>query len=275
MKNKNTLRIVRLWLEGAVLLVLRFLQLQSGFDPATGLPVPFLAGTLVWVGLLACLAVELVLCFFRPKGGKRSFVCCFQPPWGAASAGLVTGAFLMIAGGALLLVSVLPPRGAVEPAVKLTEAAAGVLGAAGGAGLLLLNKRLQGEGKPPVYPLLPAMFFSVLFVLSIYFREKSNPVLERYYLIVLASVSGAYFLYRLSEFFRGEGSLRWFGLTADLSVVICIAAAADFWKEPGRLLVDLSFAVTATVLLSLLRAEPLAEPEEEEPEETEEAGDPA
>ena len=258
------IRVGRLWLAGAVLLVLRTIQLNTGFDPATGLSRPSLAGKLVWIGLLACLAVETVLCLRCPKDGKRSYACCFQTPEGPAPAGLIAGGFLLIAGGALLLIGALPPAGTMIPVL------AGVFGILGGAGLLLLVKELRSEEPPAVLPLLPAMFFSVLFILTIYYAEGSNPVLERFYPMVLAAVLSAYFLYQLSGFFRQEGSLRWFGFMGSLAVIACVTAAADLRGDPGRALVCLGFAVTASVFLALLREEPLPEPEKEEEGEPEE-----
>lgn len=258
------IRVGRLWLAGAVLLVLRTIQLNTGFDPATGLSRPSLAGKLAWIGLLACLAVEIVLCLRCPKDSKRSYACCFRTPEGPAPAGLIAGSFLLLAGGALLLIGALPPEGAMIPVL------AGVFGVLGGAGLLLLVKGLRNEGTPSVLPLLPAMFFSVLFILTVYYAEGSNPVLERFYPTVLAAVLSAYFLYQLSAFFRQEGSLRWLGFTGSLAVIACVTAAAELPGNPGRALVCLGFAVTASAFLALLREDPLPEPEEE-PEEEEPA----
>ncbi|MDE7261684.1 MAG: hypothetical protein K2N78_06450 [Oscillospiraceae bacterium] len=250
---KKIMVAMRLWLAGAVLFALRLVQLRTGFDPATGLALPSPAGTSVWVGLLLCLAVEAALCFRRPGGHKRSYVHCFGALEGPGL--LAAGSFLLIAGGALLLVSALPP----QDAVAFVTIVAGLLGAAGGAGLLLLARELRGGEVPSVFPLLPVMFFSVLFLLSVYFPEESNPVLQQFYLQVLAAAMAGYFLYQLSGFFRREGSLRWFGLAADLAVIVCVAAAADCLHEPGRLLTHLGFAVVATVFLLLRRTEPLPE----------------
>lgn len=267
MKKKMMTQAGRLWWEGLLLFILRLVQLKNGFDPDTGLALSGagagpLAGHGVWIGLLLCFAAELFLCFRRPGGSKRSYACCFGPPEGPALGMLAAGSFLLIAGGALLLVGALPPQGTVA----VTTAAAGILGAAGGAGLLLLAKELRGEDGPSAFPLLPAMFFSVLFLLAVYFPEESNPVLARFWLPVLAAAMAAYFLYQLSGFFHGEGNFRWFGLFSELAAVTCIASAADCLRSPGRLLVYLGFAVVCTVFLLLLREEPLPEPEEEEAE---------
>ncbi len=276
MKNSKLIRAGRLWLEGVVLLVLRLVQLRSGFDPGTGLALPSMAGRVLWGLLLVCLLAELVLCLRQPKGGKRSFACCFQ---GLADAktpglllenawvpGLIAGGFLLAGGGALLLAGALPPQDTLE----ITAAAAGLLGVAGGVGVLLLAKKLRNGDELSVYPLLPSMFFSVLFLLSVYFPEESNPVLDSFYLPVLAAGLAAFFLYQLSGFFQREGSLRWFGFMAGMTVITSIAAAADGVSSPGRLLVHLSFAVTATIFLLLQRAEPLPEPEEPAAEQSEE-----
>jgi len=257
MKKGNVIQVGRLWLEGVILFVLRVVQLRTGFDSETGLAQPSLAGRVLWIAVLVCLAVEAVLSFRRPGDGKRSYACCFHTLDGPAPGILAAGSILLMAGGALLLAGALPPQGSVA----VTTAAAGVLGVAGGAGLLLLGRELRGSGAPTVFPLLAAMFFSVLFLLSVYFPEESDPVLDRYYLPVLGAAMAAYFLYQFSGFFRGEGSLRWFCLIGNFAVVTCAASAADCLGNPARLLVFLGFAVTATVFLFLLRKEPLPEPE--------------
>ena len=260
MKKENLILAGRLWLEGVVLFALRLVHLRTGFDADTGMALPSLAGRAVWIGLLVCLAAEAALCVRRPGNSKRSYACCFRILEGPALGVLTAGCFLLIAGGILLLLPVLPPQGAAE----VTAAAAGALGIAGGAGLLLLAKELRSGDAPTVFPLLAAMFFSVLFLLAVYFPEESNPVLERYYLPVLGAAMAAYFLYQLSGLIRGEGNLRWFGLIADFAAVTCVAAAADCLDNPGHLMVYLGFAAVITAFLLLLRKEPLPEPEEAE-----------
>lgn len=253
---KKSMLAVRLWCEGAVLFVLRLLQLGTGFDPDTGLALPSLAGRCLWIGLLLAFAAEAALCLSRPKGNKRSYTRCFDGFGGPALGGITAGSFLLMAGGALLLLRNLPPTGSVA----LATAAAGFFGVAGGAGLLVLAMSFRA-GSPATLALPPAMFFSVLFVLAVYFPEEADPVLDRYYLPVLGAAVAAYFLYQLSGFFRSEGSLRRFSLVSGLTVVTCAAASADCLQNPGRLLVYAGFAVTATAFVLLLREEPLPEPE--------------
>lgn len=258
MKKNNLFQALRPWCEGAVLFILRLLQLRSGFDPDTGLALPSLAGRVLWIGLLIALALDAILCLSRPKGSKHSYGCCFNAPGGPAMGALAGGSFLLMAGGALLLLRALPPSGTAE----VTAAAAGLFGAASGAGMLLLARSLRG-GAPASMALPPAMLFSVLFVLSVYFPAEADPVLARYYLPVLGASMAAYFLYQLSGFFRGEGNLRWFSLVSGFAAVTCIAAAADCLQDPGRLLIYLSFAAVATAFRLLLREESLPEAPEE------------
>lgn len=254
MKTSKVFRSVLLWMEGALLFILRLLQLRAGFDPDTGLALPSLAGRGLWIILLLTFAVDLILCLFHPKGNKRSYACCFTPAGAPTLTFLITGSLLLLAGGLLLFLQTLPATGTAA----VTATAAGLFGIAGGFGLLILIISLRGK-MPASMALPPAMFFSVLFVLSVYFPVEADPVLARYGLPLLGAAMAAYFLYQLSGFFRGEGNLRWFSLVSGLAAVTCIASAADCLQTPGRLLVYLGFAVTATAFRLLLRGEPLPE----------------
>ena len=275
MKNKTILRVGLLWLEGVILLILRLIQLNSGFDPVTGLSLPSLAGRMVWILLLACLAAEVVMLFRQPKDGKRSFACCFKvledakvPGLlleGAWVPGLIAASLLMVGGGALLLADALPLQGNQ----KLVCAVSGLFCIAGGVGFLLLTRKMRGGGTPSVLALVPSMFFSALYLLVVYFPEDHNPVLDRFYLLVLAAALPALFLYQLSAFFQKEGSIRWFGFMADLTVIVCCAAMADcaLNSSHARLLINISFAIFASLFLLMLRPEPLPEPEKPASEE--------
>lgn len=257
MEINKLLRAARPWCEGAILFILRLLQLRTGFDPDTGLALPSSAGRCLWIGLLLAFGLDAVLCLFRPGGSRRSYVRCFDAPGLSATGALAAGG-LLLAGGALLLFQALPPAGTAA----VTAAAAGFFGAAGGAGLLVLAKSLH-SGRPAALALPPVMFFSVLFVLTVYFPTEADPVLGRYYLPVLGAAMAAYFLYQLSGFLRSEGNLRWFGLVSGFAVATCLAAAADCLRSPGQLMVYLGFAAVATAFRLLLRTDPLPELPEE------------
>lgn len=263
MKKSKIFDLLRLWCMGILLFLIRLIQLHTDFDPVTGLALHSRAGRNLWIGLLVLLAFSIASCFFRPKGSKRSYACCFDAPGTPAIGGLAAGGFLLIAGGGLLLFQALTAAGTTSA----VAVAAGLFGVAGGAGLVILAKSLQ-NGSPSLFALLPAMFFSVLFVLTVYFPEETNPVLEQFFPPVLGAAMAAYFFYQFSGFFRGEGSLRGFDFISNFAAAVCIAAAADCLSNPGRLLVYLGFAVTVTVFRFLLREEPLPEPEKPAEEKT-------
>lgn len=254
MKNSLWFRGLRLWVQGLLLLCLRWAQLKTGFDPVTGLSRHSVPGLVLIAALLFCAAAE-VLFLFRTPRGKYAYRNAFAPPSQKSLPVLLASGGLICAGSILL------------PGWSALHIAAALLGAASAAGLVLLAKMLRGNESPKVYYLLPLMFFSVVFVLVIYFPEENNPVLARYYLPVLASALAAYSLYHLAGFFRREGSLRWFVFMADLGVLLWLAALPDFFDNPGRLLVSLGYALLLTVFLLLRQADPLPEPEETEKKE--------
>lgn len=180
MKNALYLKGLRLWVQGLLLLALRWAQLKNGFDPETGLSRQSVPGIVLAAAILLLAAAEAAFCFRLP-GGSRSYPCCFRPTEGPDLPLLAAGSLLLGGGGALLAVAEL--RNAEPGVLAIATAAAGIAAAAGI--LLFVRQTRSGEGK--VFPLLPAMIFSVLFLLLVYLPQDSNPVLARYYLPVLAA----------------------------------------------------------------------------------------
>ena len=247
MMNTFWYRGPRLWVQGLLLFALRLAQLRTGFDSETGLAVASLPGTLLAALLAVCAAAELVLCLRLP-GEKAAFDVQFARPERAVPC-LVAGSVLLAAGGALLLVSALPARG-------VAAMAAGILAVAAAGGFLLLVRQLRAGGTAGVLPLLPAMFFAVFFVLTVYLPAGADPVLARYYLPVLAASAAAYALSQLAGFLRRESSARSFVWTADCAVILCLAAMADSLSSPGLLLLYAGCALLLSVFLLLRREGP-------------------
>ena len=247
MMNTFWYRGPRLWVQGLLLFALRLAQLRTGFDSETGLAVASLPGTLLAALLAVCAAVELVLCLRLP-GEKAAFDVQFARPERAVPC-LVAGSFLLAAGGALLLASALPARG-------VAAMAAGILAVAAAGGFLRLVRQLRAGGTAGVLPLLPAMFFAVFFVLTVYLPAGADPVLARYYLPVLAASVTAYALSQLAGFLRRESSARSFVWTADCAVILCLAAMADSLSSPGLLLLYAGCALLLSVFLLLRREGP-------------------
>lgn len=241
MKRSFWRRSGRLWIEGLLLFLLRLWQNHSGFDAETGLAVPGAAGTLLVIGLVLTAAVEVAQSLRRPVA-KRAYAAQFAP----ASRGLlaaVCGSMLLVAGGAILAIQSLLAR-------SIVAAAAGVLGAAAGAGFLFQLWQAKGEDPISVMPVLPSMFFGVFYVLAVYIPTESDPVLARTFLPVLAAAMATYAFSRLGGLLRKEASLGAFVRMADLAAPMCLAAAAD--GGLGRRLLYLGCAVVLTAYLPAL-----------------------
>ena len=249
MKNSLYFKGLRLWVEGLLLLALRWAQLKSGFDPETGLSLRSVPGLVLAAVLILLIAAEAALCF-RMRRGKYSYDGAFRPMEKHDLPMLAAGV-LLLAGGSLLLGAAGLAGGGMS-ALAVAAAAMGVLAAGG---ILLFARQVRsGEGR--VFPLLPAMVFSVLFLLLVYLPEESNPVLARYYLPVLAASAAAYALSQLAGFLRRESSARSFVWTADCAVILCLAAMADSLSSPGLLLLYAGCALLLSVFLLLRREGP-------------------
>ena len=283
MKNPICTRGLRLWVQGLLLLTLRWLQLKTGFDQETGLALRSFPGLVLAAAILLCGALELFLALGIPKTA-RTYLNCLEPVDQRHLAPLAAGSLLLCAGGVLL-----PGWGTLAIAAAVgslgIEAQAGstamstlianihkaVAGAASALGLIFFARLLRQGAEPRALTLLPAMVFSVLFVLVVYLPEESNPVLERYYLPVLAASMAACAFYQLAGLACREGRLRWFVFFGNLAVPLCLAAMADCAEDWGRMLSFFGFALVLTVFLLTRRDTLLPEPEPEE-EKNEEKG---
>ena len=248
MKNSPYMKGLRLWVQGLLLLALRWAELKTGFDPDTGLSRHSVPGMILAAAILFCAAAELWLCTRLP-GGKRTYLNCLEP-LGQSSLPLLAAGSLLLCIGAVLL-----------PGWNTLSIAAAAAAAATAAGLILFARLLRNGETPRVFCLLPAMVFSVLFVLVIYLPEEVNPVLARFYLIVLAAAMVSCAFYQLAGLTCREGSLRWFVFFGDLAVPLCLAAMADCAGNLGRMLIYFGFALVLTVFLLTRRGEVLPEPE--------------
>ena len=249
-------RTVRPLVAGLVLLLLRFLENTTGFDPATGLSLHQLPGKLLAAGVVALLVLEYALALRLPKT-RRSAEAHFAPPQKSLPLA-VAGCMLLAAGGVLLAIPAISVRGG------LANLATGALGLLAGLGLLAALRKLRAGGTPSVAPLLPALFFGVFLVLTVYLPSTSDPVLARYYLPVLAAAMVAYALAQLAGFFRKESSPRGFTPTANCAAALSLAALSD-GALPQKLLF-LGCALVLTVFLALQREDAPADELSGDPE---------
>lgn len=246
--NRTLRKSIRLWAEGILLLALRWGQLQTGFDPDTGLSRPSPWGTVLLAAIALIAAAELVCALKLPRG-KFSYENTFEPLGQPLLPPLAAGSLLLGVGGVLL------PG---ESALKIAAAAAGIAAAVG---LILFAKLLRSGGDGKTYCLLPAMLFSVLLVLTEYLPQDSNPVLAYYYLPVLTSALVACSFYQLAGFPCREASARWFSFLTDLTVPLCVACLADSFGSWGRLMIYTGCALALTPFAAARRSQPVPEPE--------------
>lgn len=254
MKKPLYMKGLRLWVEGLLLLALRWAELKTGFDPDTGLSRRSVPGMILAAAILFCAAAELYTCTRLP-GGKRTYLNCLEPLEQNQLPLLAAGSLLLCVGAVLL------------PGWDTLAIIAAAAGAASAAGLILFARSLRSSETPRAFYFLPAMIFSVLFVLVIYLPEESNPVLARYYLIVLAAAMVSCAFYHLAGLTCREGNLRWFVFFGDLAVPLCLAAMADCAGNLGRMLIYFGFALALTQFLLTRREEVLPEPEPEDKDE--------
>ncbi|MBR3704319.1 MAG: hypothetical protein IKM11_02380 [Oscillospiraceae bacterium] len=207
------------WGMGVGMCILRFMQLTTEFDPSTLLYTRGVAGT----ALAVLVVVSLVIAFVLSRSGGKDrplFAECFASPDRSTTA-LVVAAFLFAAGGVLIGMDSL---GADMRIAGLVTAAFALLSCLS---LLVLTRKMRGEGARSVVMTLPFLFFAAFWVLTLYLPAASDPVLARYYLPILAASVSAYALAQLAGFFRKETSVRTFRFVASYAVTLCIASIAE------------------------------------------------
>ena len=249
---------------GAAAFALRLAQNRTGFEAGTGLPV---AGNL-WGRLLAGLLVVIILACLplvrklpaEAEGDSPDFHGAFSTQAPLLLTVLVSGVFLFAVSGLLELAAglgLLPGGYAGRLSLLLgglTLVSAGCLFSA-----LPACRRSAPEERRSVSGnllLLPVGYLVVRLVTA-YRTESINPVLEAYYIDLLALVFLTLAFYRLSSFAFRAGQTRRFLLYALPAVVLCLAALAD-----SRSLYDtLFFAGGGVTVLGflLLRLDALAD----------------
>lgn len=274
MKKQSLLPLLAL-VGGAVAFVLRLLQNRTGFEAATGLPVPGNVPGLVLIALLAVLALAFRLLVCRLPGETD--------PGPAFPAGFAAGSsaqvFLPVAGALLMALSGLADLaeglGGVNLLARLQAAAdpygavamesvsgfaskaqllLGLLALVSGAAVFVAAAACRQGSREAVAPfqgsllLIPPVALVVRLVLT-YRLDSINPALEAYYVELLALVFLTLGFYRLSSFAFQSGRTRRFALYACGAIVLCVAALADGGPHLSSLLL---YAGGAAALLGFL-----------------------
>lgn len=262
---------------GAAAFVFRLLQVRTGFEADTGLPIPGNPWGLILIVLLVLVAAALALLAWKlpPEPTAPAFPQAFSTTSTGTLTVLIMGVFLLGVSGVLDLFSGLS-AGASLPADAYAITADGVSQSGFSAkehlilGLLTLLSavslfpaaavcRRPGSHEPSAAPrktvqgnllLVPVVCLVIRLVL-VYRVDSIDPVLSDYYLELLALVFLTLGFYRLSSFAFGAGRTDRFVLYAGLAVVLCLAVLADGFR-PGQLPVTLFHAGGAITLLGFL-----------------------
>ena len=221
---KPSLRFPLLALAGGlVCFFLRLWQLRTGFEPDTDLAIP---GALAGQLLLAALAVLILVTVLSVRSLSAA------PSGALFAAGLqVSKGHLAVLLAGLLLLGVSGILHLMSSALFLEDWIASLL-----EGFLILAsvfsflpvvRVCQKGGSLSSSLLLTPAVCSVVELVLAYRTSSVNPVLQSYYvdLLALAALTLAY--YCLSAFAFRCGQLRRFTLYAVLSVVLCLASTAD------------------------------------------------
>lgn len=262
-------------LGGAAACVLRLLQNHTGYEAATGLPVPGNPAALALAALLAGLAV-LLAATARLLPAEEDPGPVLPRDFSTENAGLLTvpmcGVFLLALSGLSDLAesaSMLP-----EGLTASRHAIYGIL-RAGGLGYTPQGQLLMGaltlaaaislfpvlagcrrrpggprRKAPAAITLLPVAALVVRLVLT-YRIDSVNPSLTMYYVELLALVFMTLGFYRLSSFAFQAGRTRRFGFYAAASLVLCAASLADGSAYLSSLLLYAGGALTLTGFLLL------------------------
>lgn len=242
---------------GAAGLVLRLLQNQTGFEAATGLPIPGNApGTALAVLLVALFAVLFLLARMIPPAEEGPL---FPEDFRTANAGLaalpIMGIFLMalsggldiLAGAALLNPGGLESVGGPDGPAVFWAAGAVVSGpvlSSGGrlitgvltllsavclfppAACCLCRPGARPRTASPALLLVPPVCLVARLVLA-YRVDSVNPALASYYVEILALVFMTLAFYRLSSFAYRAARPRHFALYTGAAVALCLTALTD------------------------------------------------
>ena len=255
---------------------LRFLQNRSGFESATGLPIPGNPYAFLLPGLLLLTtALAVLLCMRLPRSYRSSdslFADYFSTRSTAAVTILVAGMFLwclsgaagVIGGGAQYTVTADGLYYPVSAAVQKTELLLAVALIASAlcifpAAAVRRFKTLSYTGNLLLVPVV-----CLILRLTLSFREMSiNASQQSYYVELLAMVLLALSLFRLSSFAFQDGNTRRFALYSVMSTVLCITALADAATLGDRLFYGGGACLTAGFLLFRLFSEAAAQAPQE------------
>lgn len=253
---------------GALAFLLRLAQNRTGFEAATGLPIPGNLWGVLLPWLLAALAVLCLLLARRlPREAENTpeeFSAAFATHSVGILTALVSGLFLLGLSGLLELAAGLgiTPESAEAAALGVSASRLsllmGALTAAAAVCLFPAAAACRQAGTREATPaprgavsgnvLLAPVGILVVRLVAAYRQDSVNPTLAAYYIELLALVFLTLAFYRLSSFAFRPGQTRRFVLYALPAVALCLAALADSRPLYSRLF----FAGCGLIMLGFL-----------------------
>lgn len=241
---------------GLLALALRLWQQFAGFEADTGLAVSGHPAAIALAAVLAAAAVVLVVLSRKLPGGRDAgpFEQAFSTESAAQLTLIVMGIFLMAAGGALQVLfavmgglqSVMQEGGMMVAVVWMGTVSPrevmilGILAVVSAvclfppAAACRRHEDRPGRSVNGNILLVPVVLMVVRLVM-LYRINSVDPVLQAYYVELLAVVFVTLAFYHLAGFAFGMGSLRWYAVCSGLAVVLCIATLADGHDVSGML----------------------------------------
>ena len=213
---------------GAVCFAMRLWQCLTGFEPDTGLAASgSLAGSLLPLTLLGLAAAFFLAVRPLPKEPSGALFSTGLSPSGLWMTVLVSALLLLAAAGGLRLLQALFPLQLPSMSNRGVSLAEGIFYLLCSLSLFPAARAAKAGGRLNANLLLVPAVCLVADLVLVYRASSVNPVLQSYYVEILALAFLILAFYRLSSFGFRCGQLRLFSLYAMLAAVLCLTAAAD------------------------------------------------
>jgi len=276
--NKHLVFPALTLLGGGAAFFLRLAQNRTGFDAATGLPVPGSLSALALGTVLVLWALGLAWWVRRlPRNRYASFSDAFKPAGTAAAAALFCGLLALLLSGfldifpALSSSSVLLSQNGLASTLLFGTGAwdglsgpirliPGMMSVLCGlclapvVSVLRVHGRRQKSALRNELLLIPTVTLVVRLVIS-YRLDSVNPSLMAYYPELLSLVLLILAFFRLASFSYEDASSRRFTWYAGMAVILCMTAIADTASLSEVLFWSGMFTIL-TAFLALLRDTP-------------------
>lgn len=234
---------------------LRSYHNRTGYEPGTGLPRNGPFWPLLLLFALAAAAVFLLLRSTPKDRAPCRFCTRFATCGDLVPTMLMVGDFLLAASGVWTVAAVLR-----DPNSNPAAMVPGILTVLCAAALFfVISGCIRQVDIPRNLLLVPVGYYVIQLILN-YRSYSVNPVLERYYVEILALAALLLTFYKLSAFAFVCAQIRQLALCATLAVIVCLTALADCTGAMPQALFFASGALLSLSILMLCRPEGFSPP---------------